>query len=109
MNSPANTPRKLDLKRDEKLEILWEDGSRTVYSLQLLRSMCPCAACKEVRAAKPEKKTSLTILPGNFADPLRVESAEMVGNYALRIDWSDQHSSGIYSFDYLAELAEKQR
>jgi DUF971 family protein len=103
------TPLKLNLKRDEKLEIIWSDGSISSFPLSYLRTMCPCAACKEVRAAKPEKKTSLTILPGNFADPLRVESAEMVGNYALRIDWSDQHSSGIYSFDYLAELAEKQR
>jgi DUF971 family protein len=108
MNSPANTPRKLDLKRDEKLEILWEDGSRTVYSLQLLRSMCPCAACKEIRAGQQEKKTRLTILPGNYAQPLTVVKAELVGNYALQIDWSDEHSSGIYSFDYLRSIAPKQ-
>jgi len=103
------TPLKLNLKRDEKLEVIWSDGTISTFPLAYLRTMCPCAACKEVRAAKPQKKSSLTILPGNFADPIRVESAEMVGNYALRIDWSDKHSSGIYSFDFLAELAEKQR
>ena len=100
-------PKALNLKRDEKLEIVWETGKVTTFPLAYLRTMCPCAACKEVRAEKSSKKTSLTILPGNFAEPVKVEHAELVGNYALRIDWSDQHSSGIYSFDYLAELSEK--
>jgi DUF971 family protein len=30
-----------------------------------------------------------------------------VGNYALRIDWSDSHGSGIYSFQYLREICPK--
>jgi DUF971 family protein len=34
-----------------------------------------------------------------------VTSAKMVGNYAIQIDWSDQHGSGIYSFDYLREIS----
>jgi DUF971 family protein len=31
----------------------------------------------------------------------------LVGNYALRIDWSDTHGSGIYSFQYLREICPK--
>ena len=31
--------------------------------------------------------------------------AEMVGNYAIRIDWSDGHASGIYSFQYLRDIS----
>jgi len=34
-----------------------------------------------------------------------VLKAELVGNYALRIDWSDDHGSGIYSFEYLREIS----
>ena len=105
-------PAKLDLKRDEKLEILWKDGQRSVYTLAFLRSMCPCAACKMIREGRdphdispqpvePKKKTALNILPGNYAQPLTVVKAELVGNYALQIDWSDDHGSGIYSFEYL--------
>ena len=30
--------------------------------------------------------------------------AELVGNYALRINFSDGHSTGIYSWDYLREI-----
>jgi hypothetical protein len=55
----------------------------------------------------PAKKPLLTILPGNYAHPLTVVKAELVGNYALRIDWSDDHGSGIYSFEYLREIAPK--
>jgi DUF971 family protein len=52
----------------------------------------------------PQKKPLLTILPGNYARPLSAVAAELVGNYALRIDWSDEHGSGIYSFQYLREI-----
>ena len=108
--SPRTTPIHLDLKKDQKLEIQWQDGARCVYTLDYLRSLCPCAQCKEVRqSAASAPKSRLTILPGNYAQPLRVESAELVGNYALRIDWSDNHGSGIYSFQYLREICPQEQ
>ena len=110
--TPQTTPTRLHLKKDERLEIDWADGHRCVYTVAYLRSLCPCAQCKLVREGKdphqiapaPAKKPLLTILPGNYAKPLAALSAEMVGNYALRIDWSDAHGSGIYSFQYLREI-----
>jgi DUF971 family protein len=114
------TPLRLNLKKDEKLEIEWRDGVRSTYPIAYLRSMCPCASCKAVRGGyesghppaieavpldAPKKKLSLSILPGNFAQPLSAVKAELVGNYALRIDWSDNHGSGIYSFEYLREIS----
>ena len=110
------TPVKLTLKRDQGLDVTWSDGEISHYSLTYLRSMCPCATCKEVRAGGgpgphslfQEKKTSLTILPGNYATPLKVESVERVGNYALRLEWSDHHGSGIYSYQYLRQIMPKQ-
>lgn len=105
MTNSSLIPAKLDLKRDEKLEILWNDGQRTVYPLAFLRSMCPCATCKELRLQEARNKSLLKILPGNYDLPLTVVAAELVGNYALRIDWSDQHATGIYSFQYLRDIA----
>jgi DUF971 family protein len=108
--SPQVTPTRLDLKRDEKLTVVWSDGRTCAYPLTFLRSMCPCAACKQQREeelAKP--KTRLTILPGNFTSDIRVLHAELVGNYALRIDWSDNHGTGIYSFEYLREICPDQK
>jgi len=104
--TPRTTPIKLDLKRDAQLQIHWEDGAVSTYAIAYLRAMCPCAQCRLVREGESKKKkTSLKILPGNFAAPVTALDAEMVGNYALRIDWSDQHGSGIYSFDYLRDIA----
>ena len=118
--TPDLTPLRLDLKKDEKLTVTWQDGRVCTYSISYLRTMCPCASCKTVRegtgqgsapaptepapAQQQKKTTRLTILPGNFAQPLSAISAQLVGNYALRIEWSDQHASGIYSFEYLRKI-----
>ncbi len=98
------TPVRLDLKKDEKLTIEWKDGTVSVYPIGQLRAMCPCAMCKGDREQKQQRPRSLTILPGNYAAPLSAMSAELVGNYALRLEWSDQHASGIYSFVYLRSI-----
>ena len=102
----ATTPIRLHLKKDEKLAIDWKDGHKCVYAISYLRSMCPCASCKTVREGSSSggKKSLLTILPGNYASPLAAVGAELVGNYALKIEWSDKHASGIYSFEYLREI-----
>jgi DUF971 family protein len=113
MIASSTIPAKLDLKRDEKLEILWKDGQRSIYSLSYLRSMCPCAMCKMIREGRDPhdisptttKKPLLNILPGNYAQPLTVVKAELVGNYAMKIDWSDDHATGIYSFEYLRSIS----
>ncbi len=110
--APDITPDKINLKRDEKLEIIFKDGHVGVYPLAYLRSMCPCAMCRGVRDGTPHlalqpsepRKLSLSILPGNYAQAITVKHAELVGNYALRIDWSDEHGAGIYSFAYLREI-----
>lgn len=105
MMTSQTTPVRLDLKKDERLEIEWQDGKTCRYSLELLRSQCPCALCREQRQSQKQKpRTSLTILPGNYTGKLSVLGAHMVGNYAIQIEWSDKHESGIYSFQYLREL-----
>ena len=109
---PEITPVRLDLKRDEKLTIDWQDGLTCEYSMDLLRSMCPCAQCKMVREGTnphdispgPKRRPLLTILPGNYSEKITALSAELVGNYALKIEWSDHHDSGIYSFVYLRSI-----
>ncbi len=42
-------------------------------------------------------------VPDVQADP-KMLNVEQVGAYAMRIDWSDGHSTGIYSFDYLRRI-----
>ena len=102
---PRITPTRLDLKKTSHLEIDWQDGTRSVYPLTLLRSKCPCATCKEQREEKAARKSLLNILPGNYTGQIHALNAELVGNYAIRIDWSDDHGSGIYSFQYLRDIS----
>lgn len=104
--SLQSTPLRLNLKKDEKLEIEWQDGLRSVYPISMLRAMCPCAVCRSVREEeKTKKQPLLRVLPGNYSRPLVAVDAELVGGYGLRLEWSDNHGSGIYSFQYLREIS----
>lgn len=49
----------------------------------------------------------LTVLPSGAAGgsgPLRVTDLQLVGNYAVRLVFSDGHRTGIYSWRYLREI-----
>jgi len=39
---------------------------------------------------------------------VRAHNLEPVGRYAARLQWSDGHDAGIYSWDYLLELRREQ-
>lgn len=105
---PNPVPSKLDLKKDKGLTIVWSDGMTSTLDLATLRSSCPCATCKEARAESQKKKSLLTVLPGNYSEDLKIAGAELVGNYALKLTWTDGHDTGIYSFAFLRELGEGQ-
>jgi DUF971 family protein len=100
-----DAPRHLDLKRDEGLTVEWQDGRRSFYPIAYLRRMSPSAEQRDLRERMA--KNPLTVLPATSAQvkgPLRAEDAEFVGNYALRIRFSDGHDTGIYSWGYLREI-----
>lgn len=97
------TPRKLNLKKDESLTIIWSDGRESVFTIAQLRAKCPCAGCKELRAQM--SKSRLTVLPDTGTLKVTALGAQMVGNYAVRIEFSDGHASGIFSFAYLREIS----
>ncbi len=101
----VTAPRRLDLKKDRGLTVEWADGSVSYYSIAYLRRMSPSAEARQLR--EEMARNPLTVLPGRgggSSGPLVAESAEMVGNYALRIRFSDGHDTGIYSWDYLREI-----
>jgi DUF971 family protein len=115
MLTPQTTPTRLKLKKDQQLEIDWQDGKHSVYSISYLRSMCPCAQCRMVREGTdphqisnaPKPKPLLTILPGNYSGDITVKHAEMVGNYAIKLVFSDDHDTGIFSFEWLRDISKE--
>jgi DUF971 family protein len=93
----------VDLDRRRGLTVHWPDGSRSFYPVAYLRRMSPSA---EARALREElRRNPLTVLPSRgAAGDLRVLEAELIGNYALRLHFSDGHHTGIYSWEYLREI-----
>ena len=100
---PMTRPTHLDLDRERGLAIEWGDGTKFFLTLAVLRRYSPSADARELRKAMAANP--LTVLPNSANDaPLTALGAEFVGNYALRIHFSDGHSTGIYAWDYLREL-----
>ena len=97
-------PISLDLKKDQGLTVHWPGGVVSFYPIAYLRKMSPSADAKMLR--EEMERNPLTVLPtsGGDAGPLTAVSAELVGNYAIRIVFSDGHDTGIYSWDYLREI-----
>ena len=95
-------PKHLDVRQDEGLHIEWSNGDHVFYPTDLLRKMSPSADAKTTRE---ELDTNpLAILPKTSSEPLTITDASLVGNYAVRLTFSDGHSTGIYSWDYLRSL-----
>jgi DUF971 family protein len=100
----APVPKKIQLSGEgNTLVILWSDEHRSAYPYQFLRDHCPCATCTGAEfGPRPASQPSSPFTM--FKKTLKPERAELVGRYAVQIYWSDGHSTGIYSFDYLREL-----
>lgn len=96
-------PRHLDLEQDRGLTVEWSDGTRTFYPVAFLRRHSPSAEARDLRERLA--RNPLTVLPaGRGEGPLRALEAELVGNYAIRIRFSDGHRTGLYSWAYLRGL-----
>ena len=81
----------------DNLYILWRDGHESRYDFFALRDACPCASCiDEITGQK-------TLDPSSIPKDIHALSCEYVGNYAIRIRWSDGHDTGLYNFKLLRE------
>ena len=86
-------PEKIILADD--IYILWQDGYESNISYFDLRDACPCAACVDELSGKK------TLDPKTIPKNIKPIKSEYVGNYALRVYWSDKHDTGIFHFKML--------
>lgn len=80
------------------MKIIWDDGRENDYSARDLRLNCHCAACRH------EVTGEILLKPESIPAHLTIEKAEIIGQYALGFHFSDGHSTGIYTFDFLREM-----
>jgi len=81
------------------LRVTFTDGVSEGISAELLRVTSPSA---EVQGHSPSERK---LVPGKRTVTIR--DILQVGNYAVRLVFSDGHDTGIYSWPYLYELALK--
>jgi DUF971 family protein len=66
-----------------------------------LRFFCPCASCVD-------EHTGARIIKKEAISPtIRATGVQLVGRYAVQINWSDRHSTGMYHYDRLYEISQK--
>ena len=100
-------PEHLAISKSKGIKIDWKDGHRSEYTLAYLRDECPCATCTGAHGTEPQKSDYSKPAPSPFQmykPTLKMLHIEPVGNYAVRIEWSDGHNTGIYSFDHLRKI-----
>jgi DUF971 family protein len=83
---------------DRELVVTWAEDHRVVYPARFLRLRCRCAQCREEMTDRP------LLDPATVPDDIRATAISLVGSYAIRIDWSDGHDTGIYTFEYLRAI-----
>lgn len=87
-----------------EVAIAWSDGNETYFPAEMLRAASPSAENVGERDILGNQYggDGPTEFPG-----VMVEGWEIVGNYAVRFDFSDGHRTGLYTYDYLLDLARK--
>jgi DUF971 family protein len=96
--NPRPWPSELRLAKDRKeLVVTFDNGECFALDAEYLRVMSPSA---EVRGHSPDERKTV---PGKRN--VAILEVQPIGNYAVRLVFDDLHSTGIYSWDYLFELA----
>ena len=79
----------------------FDNGYETTLSAELLRVESPSA---EVQGHGIGQKTT----PSGKAE-VTISALEPVGNYAIRITFSDGHDTGLFSWDILYDYGQRQQ
>jgi DUF971 family protein len=101
LNKDSPTPTALTVHQQSRvLEVAFSDGAHFRLPMELLRVYSPSA---EVQGHGPGQEVLQT---GKRA--VEIVAIEPVGNYAVQPTFSDGHSSGLFTWDYLYHLGQHQ-
>ena len=101
-------PEHIAISKSKGVQIDWKDGHHSHYPLAYLRDECPCASCTGAHGTEPQKSSYSRSAQANpfqmYKPTLKMLNVEPMGHYAIQIHWSDGHSTGIYSYEYLRKI-----
>ena len=97
---PRTTPREIKQQSANELAIVWQDDHTSIFEVRALRLACGCARCVDEWTGEGR------LDPASVPEDVKPIQIEPVGRYALQIEWSDGHDTGIYTFDRLRESGE---
>ena len=100
----STDPEHIAISKSKGIKIDWKDGHTSEYGLQYLRDKCPCASCTGAHGTPPRVPEAEAGPFQMYKPALKMLGVDPVGNYAIRINWSDGHSTGIYSYDHLRQI-----
>ncbi len=83
------------------IHVQWPDGKVDQIPNKSVRCSCRCASCIH------EYTGELLLDPDTISPDIQAESTHVLGNYAVSIAWNDGHTSGIFTWDCLKDLAAK--
>lgn len=95
-----NSPRPIDIKLHQAsrlLEIKFDNNTECMLSCEFLRVYSPSAEVRGHGAGQEVLQTG--------KEDVNITGIEPVGNYAVKLVFSDGHDTGLYSWDYLYDLA----
>ncbi|HEX9749664.1 MAG TPA: DUF971 domain-containing protein [candidate division Zixibacteria bacterium] len=98
--SEAESPRPIEITRANQhdIKVIWNNGAETIFPARMLRLACPCAECIDEMSGR--KRLREEAVPKDV-HPLSISP---VGRYAIQIQWSDGHQTGIYTWERLYQL-----
>lgn len=99
-NTDHQIPTQIEQADARTLSIVWADGKKSLLDVRALRLACGCAVCVD------EWSGDALLRPDSVPPDVAPLGIESVGRYAIQIEWSDGHSTGIYPFARLRELAD---
>jgi len=100
-NKGGSEPLNMEIDGKGNLAVKWQDNTESSYTPYHLRVNCPCADCID------ENSGTRTLDPKKVPLDLTIRSFEAIGRYAIAIKFSDGHDSGIFRYDFLRKMAEK--
>jgi ATP-binding protein involved in chromosome partitioning len=89
-------PIPIEIHRDDHQIVLkWTAEHETAIPSRTLRLACHCAQCRNEMTGEPilDEET--------VPEDVKPMTIELVGAYGFRVDWSDGHGTGIYTYESL--------